>query len=1091
MISSHPTGCLEPEVVAAYVDHGLSLAERAQVETHLASCRECTALLAGVVRTVADISAFIPDAGAAEVTPPRTSRPVLVALSAAAAVLAVLVVPPFVGPWLERDAGLVSLVDSVGEQRSVLGRLTGGFPHAPLRVSSAGGQDGQAAETDRVLLTAGRIRESVGELATPSGLHALGVSQLLAGRHDDAVQSLLAASREQPANARYLSDVAAVQLERARLGLRPDDLPRALAAADRARRLDPSLNEAWFNRALAMSALALTDQARTAWTEYLQRDSVSPWATEARARLEELARPTPAAAWAAIEGRLEQSIDAASGDAAVRAQTTEARNFIENELFVNWANAVLAGNSGAAELDRARVMAEAMLRVAGDAVYRDGIALIDRAPSEVVRQRTAAAFRTYATASAVLSEDRFNDAFAGLSAAQAQLTALDSPVAQLASLGLGTVAYVRSNYGDAERVLGGVQAIGDAKSYAYATGRASWLRALASFNQGRYGDAQLHYEDSIATFERMGDVEQAGGVHVALSSLYYALGDKPSEWRHRQAAIDALAVSRSPRFKHSVLASAAASARAESPAAALAIQESALVNALAWGRDAAIADVLAQHAGTLLALGRTNEAGQTVAQARQRLGAVRDISFRNIFELPILAVESDLLRAAQPDQAVALAQHAIDTVLARGDRSRLPQFQLRLAKANIALGKPDAAERALAAGIQAFDEQRANLVNESALSAFDESWQLFETALRIAIRRGDYRRAFEMAERARATSLVEQRGNSAIPSLADAQLATRDDEAIVTLNQFEDELAIWVIRSNGTTVLTRPIDRVDAQRIIARQQQEIQLEASRPLAGADLFDTIMRPLSRHLMGVTRVVFVPDATYQDVSFAALWDSSKGRFVVEQLQLSIAPSVTALAASRSDRRSTDVVDRALIVTADVSDAAAIAREYRAPSVVSGQSATRTRFLAEAPSSTIVHLAVPAHANATYPLLSRLVFNDEPGQRYSGSVLGSDIASHRMGSTRLVVLDEIRSDKRYRTAGTFSLARAFLTAGVPAVLGTLPGADENATRELMAGFHREMAAQASATEALTRVQRNAVQQNGRRLGAWTALVLYGSGR
>ena len=41
--------------------------------------------------------------------------------------------------------------------------------------------------------------------------------------------------------------------------------------------------------------------------------------------------------------------------------------------------------------------------------------------------------------------------------------------------------------------------------------------------------------------------------------------------------------------------------------------------------------------------------------------------------------------------------------------------------------------------------------------------------------------------------------------------------------------------------------------------------------------------------------------------------------------------------------------------------------------------------------------------------------------------------------------------------SLARAFLAAGVPAVLGTLPGADESATRDLMIGFHREMAAQA----------------------------------
>ena len=105
-----------------------------------------------------------------------------------------------------------------------------------------GGKMAGAAGTDRVLLTAAKIRESFGERETPSQLHALGVSQLLGGQlRRRRRRRLLAASREQPANAQYLSDVAAVQLERARLGLRPDDLPRALAAADRARRLDPSL----------------------------------------------------------------------------------------------------------------------------------------------------------------------------------------------------------------------------------------------------------------------------------------------------------------------------------------------------------------------------------------------------------------------------------------------------------------------------------------------------------------------------------------------------------------------------------------------------------------------------------------------------------------------------------------------------------------------------------------------------------------------------------------------------------------------------------------------------------------------------------
>ena len=59
MVDSY-TRCLEPEVLAAYVDRGLSLAERARVDHHLASCPHCIAMVAGVVRTVEAVSEFLP-----------------------------------------------------------------------------------------------------------------------------------------------------------------------------------------------------------------------------------------------------------------------------------------------------------------------------------------------------------------------------------------------------------------------------------------------------------------------------------------------------------------------------------------------------------------------------------------------------------------------------------------------------------------------------------------------------------------------------------------------------------------------------------------------------------------------------------------------------------------------------------------------------------------------------------------------------------------------------------------------------------------------------------------------------------------------
>lgn len=1092
MVDPHTNGCPEPEVLAAYVDRGLSLSERARVDVHLASCPQCIALVAGVARTVEELSALRPEvAETAEATPLMTRRSLAGALAAAAAVIAVLATPALVRPWLDRDSGLVSLVDSVGEQRSVLGRLTGGFPHAPLRAPSAGGQDGRAAGTDRVQLTAGRIRESFGERETPSVLHARGVAELLAGRYDDAAQALLAASREQPANAQYLSDVAAVQIERARLGLRPDDLPRALAAADRARRLDPSLKEAWFNRALAASALSLTAEARSAWTEYLKRDSASPWATEARSRLDELARPTRAAAWSAMEGRLQSAFDASTAAEAIRTQTTNARRFIERDLFGSWAAAVRGGGNGSAERDRLRVMAEAMSSVAGDALYKDAVAAIDRAESSGNVVSLALAHQQFATASAIFDEDRFAAAAPGLVAARSVFDALGSPFVVLADVELAGVSYVGSRYVLADQSMTAVSAEAASKQYRYAAGRATWFRGLIAFAQGRIADAQDYYEQTLSTFDDMGDVEQRASAHSLLAALNFYLGDKTAEWQHRQAALEGLAVSASPRFKHSILTSAAASVRFEAPETALAIQDAALQNAREWRREAAIADVLAQRSSTLIALGRTTEAEQALNEAKAHLANVSDESFRQIFRFPVLAAESDLLRSRNPQAAVAAATEGLRAVRARGDRTRVAQFALRLAKANIVWGRTKEAEVALAEGIRAFDSERASLTEEFRVSASDESWQLFETAMQLAIHDGQQARAFALAEGARARSLVERRLVADSPSLEEAQRNLARGEVVLALNQFDDELAVWAITRGGVRISRRPLSRVEADRLIARQQLEIARGSRVPEASAVLYEEIIRPLAADLSGALRVTIIPDATYQDVSFAALWNKKVKRFLVEDTIVTGAPSFWALAMSNRDRaeRSSDVLVMAPGSGATSSDA--IGGLYGNPVVLQGNAATRSRFLATAPRRAVVHLSVTTRRSNQFPLLSGVKLADEPGRRHSGLLLGREIATQSLFATNLVVIDEADGARENRGEGTLSMARAFMAAGVPAVLGTLPGADETAARDLMIGFHREMSKGVSAEQALHTVQRNAIEQNGRRLGAWTALVLYGSDR
>ena len=94
---SRPTGgapsdaCLDPETLALWVDDGLSAAERATAERHLADCARCQATLAALVRT-----APVP-----EVRQPwwRLSRVAWLApLTAAAAALVIWIVVPAAPP---------------------------------------------------------------------------------------------------------------------------------------------------------------------------------------------------------------------------------------------------------------------------------------------------------------------------------------------------------------------------------------------------------------------------------------------------------------------------------------------------------------------------------------------------------------------------------------------------------------------------------------------------------------------------------------------------------------------------------------------------------------------------------------------------------------------------------------------------------------------------------------------------------------------------------------------------------------------------------------------------------------------------------
>jgi tetratricopeptide (TPR) repeat protein len=291
--------CPSPELLAAYAEGHRLLSERYRLESHFAECDRCLTLLVEVTAFRAEHPQK-DDATSREGSPRGTTeglfgmlrRPprMLWAASGTVALAASLLVAFLIQEPSQSD--LDAMIAAIGDQRVTEARLVG-FQHGrrPDVFRSTDPTTTAPALTTQTHATVAEVQERAAAAAastgtaTPTVMHTLGMSQLMTGDLDAAIQSLERAGTIDAPNAGFLSDLAAAYLTR---GIRQNarqDFELALAAANRAAELDRTFPPALFNRALALEKLDQRDRARDAWADYLKLDDRSPWADEARERV--------------------------------------------------------------------------------------------------------------------------------------------------------------------------------------------------------------------------------------------------------------------------------------------------------------------------------------------------------------------------------------------------------------------------------------------------------------------------------------------------------------------------------------------------------------------------------------------------------------------------------------------------------------------------------------------------------------------------------------------------------------------------------------------------------------------------------------
>jgi CHAT domain-containing protein len=654
----------------------------------------------------------------------------------------------------------------------------------------------------------------------------------------------------------------------------------------------------------------------------------------------------------------------------------------------------------------------------------------------------------------------------------------------------------------------------DERRYPALVANVRWSRGVWNLRAGRPQPALDDNEAARALFHYLGERDSVASINLMLSEPYEYAGDLDKAARLRFSVMAHLAASgnEQPHVLDVFRLSAMTALREGMP----------MVAALYLDRQLAATDVpslydtrfrlLLWRSAAHRVVGEHGAAERDLRDARALAPKIPDQKLRETALRDADVVRDRLRHARGRAEREQILEDAVTFARARGLTFRLPQLHLEQGLEHFRAGRLEAAEASFYEALDRLEEQRRTIADEELRgSIVDTRHAVHDALVTLLCRQSRYGRAFDVVERSRARSLFDRVSQRPAPveelaPVSAIAASLSDDTAIVEMAQVGGSLAVWLVSRRGVRFVAMPIERDELQRRVDRFRLALYAgdETAARAASRALHDAAVAPWYRHAKAFERLVFVPHDELSGVPFAALLDRASGKFLVQSHVVTVAPSanVFATCAMRDRERATRggptlVVAPAAsgsagggaVLPASREEASEVARQYETVDVLEGFLATPSEFVARAPRARYIHFA--GHATASRGG-ARMIFAPDAGGVVS--TLGTDeIRSLRLDTTRAVVLAACVSgaERAGSNQGTSSLARAFLAAGVPMVVGTLRDVDDEVAARLSRRLHVHLARghDPAAALRLAQLQMLGSQHPGSaRMRSWAAFAAFG---
>jgi len=1017
-----------------------------------------------------------------------------------------------------------TLVEALGAIRLSSGRIVG-LRYAP-HLASPGSVELASSRRHKLA----RLAVSLTRTSDPSSLMDLALIKLVAGRTAQSRELATRAVQLSSHDPRALSDLAAIYLADPKSQPQSLDLVRALASADQALRLMPALPEALFNRALACERLFLETCAHRDWLAISRNAHDSGWREEAFRHLSQPVSPAPART---ITEALDRAARENSGHLGelVRSDRATARKFVEDGLLGVWASEASSNNSLAAgkTIDAARRIAQALSAATSDPFLRDTVAVLASAsPDSAQSHHLQEGHSAFAHGRAAYGSGDYRLATTTLALAVRELGAGRSPFTLRARFWLACAEHYRGQRRSALENLNMLQSQARHAGYRALLGDILWMQGLVSLEEADLGRALHFYHGALSVFSELPELASQAGVENLIAEALDYTGEQDSAWRYRLSALahgkDTGDLLR--RYQLEAIAAGAAFAQGY-PGVSLYFQGEAVDAAERLGNPVALAHALVARSRYESHMEIPAGALTDAQRARKVSALIGSKEARDRVLAAAMEAQAEMLPAAQ---RVALLSDALElSKSSGGDNRSLTLLQAR-ARTFRTLGRPLLAAHDLERGIELIEAWRSSTMDLDQRIAFlQKTREVFDELVTLESEQlHDSTAALSFLEQERARTLADglesRLGGPATSSRGRRATSTRrleevasslpQDTTLVVCTIIERRILIWAIDRRGLRLafgedVTPQLDH--AIEILRQGPHSTAQNQDFATASAQVYGALISPFRDLTVPGGNLVFDVDDRLQSLPFSALRDPRSGRYLVQDYAISVTPAAGILVDAQRAAASLPLGRRAqLLAVGDPAfdrsrvpalgalpearrEAEAISSLYPRADCLVGAAATPEAFLRAATHATVIHFAGHALADHVVPANSRLILAPGADPSAGGVLYAGDVAALRLVRTRLVFLSacESAAGTSRGPEGIESMARAFLAAGVPGVVGGLWAVDDQASKDLLILFHRRLLAGESPARALRYAQvatLNGCKPSCADLFAWAAYQLTG---